>query len=89
MFDGRALLLLLILLGFLLWRVAVITRDHVHDDICWARHTLPDPAADTTGPVVVRCGACGLTLGEFTYARDAVIEDELHHMLAHRTEKAS
>lgn len=89
MFDGRALLLLLILLGFLLWRLATITGDRARDDVAWTQHTLPDPAADQSGPVVVRCGACDLMLGEFTCARDAVIEDELHHMLAHRTEKAS
>jgi len=82
-FDGHALLLVIVALALLATAASVVSCSREREDEQWARNTIPTPEAADVTPITVVCGECGATLCEVLTPREAAIEDQLHHLIAH------
>ena len=75
MFDGHALLVVIVAAGWFTCRW-INARTTIRDD---PRTTLDQPPR----PFPVVCGDCGAELCTAMTVLDAAIEDEAHHLIAH------
>jgi hypothetical protein len=86
MFDGHALLIVLVALVLFVvgvWRWSSADQ-RASADIAAARERLPVPMPpDPVIPITVVCHQCGTEICTVLTPADAVLEDELHHLAEH------